>query len=108
MRVVDENLLAQFRAKGRCEWCKRASVVNPHHIWARGMGGGGRLDVPANLIALCLSCHEYVHAGMILRCDLLAIVARRENTTQDAITGEIYALRRAPKHPRVRQGELPP
>ncbi len=47
------------------------------HLWAKGMGGGGCLDVRINLIALCLNDHGRVHLGKIARPDLLGIVAKR-------------------------------
>jgi len=66
------------------------------------MGGGGRLDIDLNLIALggefdC-NCHGEHHAGnQPLRCDLLAIVAKREGCLQTDIERTIHAIRRLPK-----------
>lgn len=96
MKVIDEKLLGEFRG-WLCEWCGLREWSVPHHLWARGMGGGGRLDVRINLISLCAFCHNDVHAGLIQRCDLLAVVAARERTTQGRIEAEIYRLRRTPK-----------
>lgn len=98
MKIIDEALLQEFRDKQRCEWCGRVGIVQPHHLWARGMGGGGRLDVRINLIALCANCHSRHHqGGRPLKCDLLADVAAREGMMQDDIEREIYRLRRARK-----------
>ena len=53
-----------------------------------------------NLIALCETftggdnCHDSVHAGCILREDLLAIVAQREGVLQADIRERIDMLRR--------------
>jgi hypothetical protein len=102
MKIINDALLMQFRGPGACEHCKRwCRMRQPHHLYSRGCGGGQRLDVLINLIALgsafdC-NCHGRLHDGAIMRCDLLAIVAARENTTQDAIERTIYELRRAPK-----------
>lgn len=97
MLVIDEPLLNEFRQKGRCEWCARKRQTCPHHLHARGMGGGGRLDIRVNLVALCQECHDNHHLGnRPLRCDLLAVVAAREKTTQDQILEEIWRLRRTP------------
>lgn len=98
MRIIDQALLAEFRAAPRCSWCGQATPdgCQPHHLWARGMGGAGRLDVRCNLIALCARCHREVHDGHILRIDLLAVVAVREDLRQDQIEAEIHRLRRAP------------
>lgn len=101
MKIVNEELLNRFRGPGVCEWCKRrVSAREPHHVFTKGFGGARRLDVPINLIALCatfsggLNCHDQFHTGQILREDLLAIVAKRERTTQQAIQEEIWRLRR--------------
>ena len=96
MKVIDKPLLAVFRASQRCEWCKRSTPegCHPHHVTTRGMGGARRFDIRVNLIALCWRCHDAFHTGQIMTCDLLAIVAQREQTTQDAILAEIYRLRR--------------
>lgn len=99
MKVIDEELLRVFRNKLRCEHCGTATMfkLHPHHLWCRGMGGGSRLDVPLNLIALCASCHGMVHDGHILRCTLIAIVAAREKVFQGDVCEEIYRLLRTKK-----------
>lgn len=101
MKILDEALLDEFRTVGRCDVCGRSCLFRePHHIWARGMGGGGRLDVRINLLAVGQSrtyqcfCHGLIHNGAIKRDDLLLIVARREKTTPGAIRDEINRLRR--------------
>ena len=100
MRVVDKALLAVFRSAQRCEWCGKATPegCHPHHLWGRGLGGGSRLDIRLNLAALCARCHRLHHDGhRPLKCDLLAIVAAREHTTQDRIERVVYKIRRTPK-----------
>ncbi len=97
MIIKDETCLDRFRFAKRCEWCQRRGEVDPHHLWCRGMGGGGRLDIPINLISLCRSCHDETHAGRITRIDLLLIVAKREHTDQDTIKDTIRDLRRKGK-----------
>lgn len=93
-RVIDEALLTAFREKKQCEWCRKPGLVQPHHVHGKGFGSWRRMDLAINLISLCVECHTAVHAGQILRCDLLAVVAAREKTTQDAIEIEIYRRRR--------------
>jgi hypothetical protein len=98
MILVDENLLYRFRGPGKCEWCdKHHQARHPHHLLARGMGGGGRLDHRLNLIALCPVCHNEVHCGVIMRCDLLAKVAVREGILQREILNKLYEIRRSLK-----------
>jgi hypothetical protein len=95
VRIINENLLEQFRRKRRCEWCGHSVTgCDPHHVFTRG---AGRLDLRINLIGLCRECHNDVHLGHIARFDLLAVVAAREGMSQDVIEAEIYRLRRLPK-----------
>lgn len=93
-KIINKELLAEFRAKDRCEYCHKPAVCQPHHVTTKGMGGWRRLDIRINLIALCDGCHSAFHVGLIERADLLLLVAKREKTTQDAIEREIYRLRR--------------
>lgn len=90
MKIVNEQLLEEFRQAGKCEWCgNRCRVREPHHIHARGMGGGNRLDVRINLVALgstlafqC-TCHTDHHNGeRPLREELLAVACAREKCLQ--------------------------
>lgn len=102
MTIIDNDLLADFRMSPKCEYCGKytPSGGHVHHIEARGMGSGKRLDVRENLIFLCaVPCHQDVHDGRILRCDLLAVVAMRESKTQDQIERMIYELLRTPNRP---------
>ena len=99
MIIKDELLLAEFRAKSHCELCKRwcPGELDAHHVFARGMGGGKRLDLRINLVSLCRWCHQDYHSGRISRHELLTLVAHRENRRPGAIATEIYRLRRRPK-----------
>ena len=101
MVIKDQNLLLAFKLAPRCEWCGQRGYLQAHHLFTRGMGGGGRLDVPINLVSLCVCCHRLHHDGHEpLTLDLLGVVARREGTTQDAIRAEIQRLRRLDRHAR--------
>lgn len=99
MRVVNERLLATYRTPGPCEacgrWCERREAA---HYYARGMGGAGRMDVKENLLALgpvfACACHQNAHAGNIPRRTLLAIIAKREKMTVEALEEFLLALRR--------------
>ncbi len=97
MIVIDPDLLLAFRLKGRCEHCARSGPTDPHHLFGRGFGGGTRLDVRINLMALCSDCHRQYHDGHILRCTLIALVERRERLQPGTLEGLIYELRRRPK-----------
>lgn len=99
MKIEDELLLQEFRDKLRCEWCQRTSrrSLAPHHWYARGMGGGSRLDIRENLIGLCADCHRQAHTGEIDRESLLAVIAQREGLQQDQVREIIWAALRADK-----------
>ncbi len=103
VKIVDEALLREFRTAGLCELCKRyCKLREPHHIFARGMGGGGRLDVRYNLIALGSTaifhpCHGDIHAGKVSRDAVIEIVAAREGVSVEAVMDEIWRLRRTIK-----------
>ena len=101
MIITNELLLDEFRAKVECAWCGRRTLqgCHPHHIFSRG---AGRLDVRINIVNLCWRCHFDHHNGLRpLRCDLLAVVAARENVLQPDIKAVVYLLRRLPKQPTV-------
>ena len=72
--------------------------MDAHHIAAKGMGGGGRLDVKENLVALDRACHTAHHySGKPSRRELLEVVSRREGVSVEDIENTIFALRRKPK-----------
>lgn len=83
MKLVDESVLDKFRGE-RCELC-HLRAGEPHHIRAKGMGGGGRCDHPFNLVSLCRPCHTAVHNGSISREFLSRIVAEREDVSRSAM-----------------------
>jgi hypothetical protein len=98
MIIIDEKVLDWFRGKTHCEWCSLACVrPDPHHVFGRGIGGGTRLDIMINLIALCRACHGECHNGQISRSDLLAVVCQREGLLQSQIVEKIWELRRQKK-----------
>ena len=100
--IVDEAMLDRFRGPGACELCGAEFPVRvPHHLFARGVGGGGRVDIPENLVSLgpegqwkC-RCHHLIHNGSIPRRCVLAVVAIREGKTIEEIENAVYAARRA-------------
>lgn len=99
----DETLLFYFRSKHLCEWCGKerlfAESFDPHHIEARGMGGGKRLDVALNLMAVHRLCHSEIEAGGAkAKRKCLEIVAKREGLSgPDEVQEAIYRLLRTPK-----------
>lgn len=53
------------RNNGRCEICDKRPSTDVHHRQPRGMGGATRknahiVNSPANALALCRKCHEWV------------------------------------------------
>jgi hypothetical protein len=97
VKVIDDNLLRQFREKTTCEWCHRyfPQGLDPHHyFFARGTGQHKRLDHRFNLVALDRDCHNKAGAGNISRWQLLEIVAKREGISAVDIEAELWRLRR--------------
>lgn len=96
MRIVDEPLLNYFRHKRACEYCgnDRAPGFDPHHVFCKGMGSGGRLDVCLNLLALCRNCHQAFHDGHTPRHKFIEIIAYREGLEPDQVVAAIWTLRR--------------
>ncbi|NRD81072.1 HNH endonuclease [Bacillus sp. BRMEA1] len=67
-----------FRDKHSCQQCKGKSkdkILNVHHIESRKTGG----DSPDNLIALCETCHDYIHQH-----HLEHLFTRKRKTLRDA------------------------
>lgn len=101
-KVIDEALLATYRLKTHCELCgtRLRYPAHPHHVRAKGMGGGGRLDIAINLIALggpwekdC-NCHGRLHDGNIPREAVLEVVARREGLSVEELNQKLDEARR--------------
>lgn len=106
MIIIDNNLLAEFRAAGHCAWCHKRRPTVPHHLFRRGLAGGHRLDTRLTLLPLCSDCHHEHHAGNTpLDCDLLAIAARRCGCLQADLEAAVGVLRRLPRGPGPREIE---
>ena len=66
-RVVDPDALRRFRLEHLgepCDICERRPGTDPHHVQYRSHGGP---DAPENLLWLCRTCHDDLHAGRIDR-----------------------------------------
>ncbi|HMC90197.1 MAG TPA: HNH endonuclease [Gemmataceae bacterium] len=88
MIITNEELLDYFRAKKFCELCARriryTEQAHPHHVQARGHGGGSRLDVALNVVSACWLCHgEADTPEQKDRC--LEIIAYREGLLPDQV-----------------------
>ncbi len=91
MIIRDEKLLDLFRGPGACELCGKGCMKRePHHVIAKGMGGGRRLDIRINIVGVGSSpgmecqCHNNADtAAEKARC--LRVIAEREMTTVEAI-----------------------
>lgn len=97
MEILNPELLAWFRRKPQCEICRCFRPVVPHHVYRKGMGGGGQLDVPENLLAVCSFCHDMIHDGHVPYEFQLARLAEREGFSMDEIEAKIREYRDRPK-----------
>ena len=100
MKIVSESTLDAFRSALYCEWCgdRLRGKAHPHHVATKGIGGGGRIDHPLNIVSLCAFCHNEHHNGhRPLTCDLIATIAAREGVLQDDVTGFVRDIRRLPR-----------
>lgn len=104
MTITDESMLDNFRGPGRCDLCwKECLATEPHHVKAKGIGGGSRLDISINLLRVgstlrwCCPCHNAIHNGHVPKDDVINAVAKREGTSADAIRMAIYVILSLPK-----------
>lgn len=111
MKIINENLLDEFRTPGKCEWCrKHCKSREPNHLWCRGHGGGFRLDIRINLISLGRSevfacpCHNLYHAGKVSCEEMTELVAKREKVLPSELTDAIFCLQALP--PRLLDGQI--
>ena len=107
MKIPNSALLDEYRQPGPCELCQRwAAVREPHHLRSKGMGGCP-IDIRINLISLggtillddghrrfSCACHRRYHDGHISAASILAVVAKREQTTPEVITEVMDWMRR--------------
>lgn len=107
MKIIDKGLLQEFSGPGKCEICQKdCRRREPHHVRCRGMGGGSRLDIAINLIAVgghvngfpeC-PCHRLAQEGNISKASVLEIIGKREKLTPEEIEGTVNRLLRSDKN----------
>lgn len=110
MTIVDDDVLAIFRALPACEKCgRRVWPLDAHHAFRkRGVGGGSRLDVRCQIAGLCRICHTSAESSKPVEREVQEIVAKREGTTVQAIHDYLDLLLRTPKEqpiPRPKWGK---
>ena len=102
MKIVNEAILDEFRTPGPCELCgKQCRDREPHHYLAKGSGGGGRLDIRINLVAVGASvphplckCHNLIHAGRLDRESVFIAIALREDLVAHDMEVVLHLARR--------------
>lgn len=94
MTATDEDLLRYFR-KRCCDLCSAPAPSEPHHVHARGMGGGSRLDKCLNLVSVCRPCHQRCEDyPKLMKPKCLAAIARREGLTAGVVQRAIWRMLR--------------
>lgn len=106
MEIIDEKLLRRIRLLPFCELCGKEvpTGLNAHHLRARGMGGGSRLDVWFGVAGLCPpiagnNCHDDLHRGLIPRFAALTAVAYRCKLDREVIEESLAFLIWVPSRP---------
>ena len=107
MILEDEPLLENFRNKKKCECCgRKCKSTDAAHIIPRGLGGGGRVDIPGNLVSLRRWCHSHQGlAGGPSLDDLKRIVEKRDGVQWSEVEEAVHAIQRLPKNPSGRSVE---
>lgn len=98
---ADEDVLDQFRTLGRCEWCRKGCRKRvASHIYTRG---AGRVDIPENLMGMCVSCELSHHSpnGKPSVKDMETVVALRMGIDPASIKDAVDAARLLPKPPQT-------
>ena len=105
MRFVCEKTLDIYRKGGLCEYChKPCRAREPNHLIGRGFGGGFRLDVHCNLIALGQTvtwqcrCHMLFHHCGISQGEMAAVIAVRERVTSHDLMRVLWWIEALDKH----------
>lgn len=110
MKVVDPELRRRIRESCFCELCRRWFMggVDAMHVLARGMGGGGQVDIEENLLGGCRICHTRAHAGAegYKQADLWRAVARRLRRSPGEVENHVREVLRAPKGSEYRNGKI--
>ena len=105
MRIDSPATLADFRLYARCPGCGQTTGLVPHHAIIRcGMGGGSRLDVPCNLLSVCVVCNGLAEQERTMNARLLdALIqrlwreARSTAFTLQTVREYLWGLLRLPK-----------
>lgn len=101
MRILNDDLLLEGRSPGKCELCRKHCRERAyHHVVARGLGSGRRLDLSINL--LCLGMYPYCICHTLIDCKegyqrCLAALSKREKASTDAIERAIWFILRLPR-----------
>ncbi len=106
MKITNKKMMNQFRQAPFCELCSARSRgrLEPHHVTSRGHGGGWRMDIPENLVALCHECHSLRGDDPDWLDRFLQIIARREGFLNGSeVLDFLHRVRNAPKGSEIPQ-----
>ncbi len=80
----------------RCQICGISENIQVHHVVPLGMGGSQERDVPENMITLCATCHEKLHAAkfFIEKWDRANHILEISDETHHIITHNPKALKK--------------
>lgn len=97
MRIINPELLKAFHLPGPCELCGRmCKEREPHHVIAKGMGGGRRLDSVYNMVAVgrghACPCHSTFADSIKGSTASWGAIARRQGCTPDEALAAMWFI----------------
>jgi 5-methylcytosine-specific restriction endonuclease McrA len=93
-RVIDQAAgLEKVWTEGRCRLCGYRRSLARHHLVKRSQGGD---DVDANLVPLCVACHDGVESSLGFRALLRRVLRPEEWAYIVAKIGEARARQQYP------------
>ena len=95
--IEDDALLNYYRNQERCSRCLQPCwPCEPHHCYRKGMGGGSRMDVCLNILAVCRACHQHLQEAPGGREEGWRLIEKREGLEEGQAEAAVWVLLRRP------------
>lgn len=93
MILENPNTLAIVRMRC-CLFCRKPKVAEAHHILAKGMDAGHKLELQDLIAPACIDCHGLIHSGKISQMQVYEACANRMRVPWQALLEATYIVRR--------------